>query len=104
MVDGQRVPPLTVKDVQDSVERGAEIIGFYADNADRQIYLKLICRNGDIATVWLDPARADDLMRHFERLLLGAETDPGAGSRTKTLSRQPAAYGEFRPDGPEAEE
>jgi hypothetical protein len=85
--------PLTEQEIAEAVERGQEVIGVSADNDARCLFLKMACRNGYTAMVWLDPHIADYLLRHLEKVFLGDDRDPDSGSRLKRARRVVEAYG-----------
>jgi hypothetical protein len=85
--------PLTEQEMAEAVELGQEVIGITTDNDARCLFLKLVCRNGNTATLWFDAHVVDDLLRHLEKVFLGEDRDPGSGSRLKLVRRVVEAYG-----------
>jgi hypothetical protein len=99
-----RIQPISKAEIEACLEEQREVIGFSAENTDRQVFFKLLCRNGDIGVVSFDVIVADYLLRHLETVILGRESDPQGGSRLKMALQRPAAYGESYLSDPETQE
>lgn len=73
-------------EVEHSTSIGHEIVAISTVNDSDRMFLKLLCRNGDETVVWLDAFLADHLVRHFEKVLSGADAD-GPGAVRTTFKR-----------------
>jgi hypothetical protein len=69
MRDRRKVDPVSDAEKAEAFDLKRELIGFAADNTERQLFLKLAFRTGDISTVWIDPIQAGYLFWHLKRLL-----------------------------------
>lgn len=59
----KRVPVPTLEEINEAVEAGRGISGCAGVEYQSLIALKLVCRNGDTATVLLDPVARSELLR-----------------------------------------
>lgn len=69
-------------EIERSTNIGHEIVAISSVNDSDRMFLKLLCRNGEQTVVWLDAFLVDNLARHFEKALAGAECDPSGPTRT----------------------
>ena len=89
----KRLEPPTPEEIAKAVELGHEVMAISADNDRRCLFLKFSCRNGDEGLIWFDGYVADYLLRHLERVFLGADSDPDSGSRITFAKTVCDSYG-----------
>ena len=77
----ERVPLPTDADMVNALEKKREIVGFSATNIEQSLFLKLAFHTGDIGVVYLDPIRADYLLRTLQKMLPAREESDGSPVR-----------------------
>jgi hypothetical protein len=88
------IPPVFDDDIRIATANKREIVGFSAYNKERQLFLKLAFRTGDIATVWIDPACAHYLFEHLKRILPDSG-ETGGSPVNWGVSEVSVTYGEM---------
>jgi hypothetical protein len=91
----QSLPPPTAEEMDAALRNDRGVTAFSATNTDQNFFLKLRCGNGDEAVIWFDATRADDLLRHLEKILIGKASSES--SRSKMVHELPASYGRVHP-------
>lgn len=65
----EKVAPATGAEMDASLSKKREIVSYSAANRGQWLFLKLAFRTGDIATAYVDPIRADYLLRTLKKFL-----------------------------------
>lgn len=81
------------EEIEAAVDNGHEVVAISSINDPDRMFLKLLCRNGDEAVVWLDAFLVDHLARHFEKLLHGGERNAGQPICTKFVGQEGSSLG-----------
>jgi hypothetical protein len=87
------------EEMEAAVKDGHEVVAISSINDPDHMFLKLLCRNGDEAVIWLDAFLVDHLARHFERLLHGGDRHANHPICTKFVGREGTSLGTVPRDG-----
>lgn len=62
------MPAVTDDDVRIATGKQREVVAFSARNKGQLLFLKLAFRKGDMATIYVDPVFAGNLLHHLKAL------------------------------------